>query len=91
MEREEVLACLLALAREQGIAVHQQDALRRGERDLLPRSGLCRVRGEQWLVILDHDSLEDRIAAAAEGLSKVAGEALEGRYLPPAVRRELGE
>ena len=55
----------------------------------LPRSGLCRVNGEQWLVMIGQEPLEDRIAAAAQALSAVAGEALEERYLPPAVRDAL--
>ncbi len=89
MERAEVFGCLLDLAREHGISVHKQQASRHGEPDLAPRSGLCRVNGEQWLVIIGQESLEDRIAAAAQALAAVAGDALEERYLPPAVRNAL--
>jgi hypothetical protein len=89
MEREELLQQLVSLARESGIAVRSDGAVRGAEGETGPRSGLCRLRGEPLLVLLASDGLEDRIAAAAEALRQIAPDLLEGRYLPPAVREAL--
>lgn len=89
MEREELLQQLVSLARESGIAVRSDGAVRGPEGESGPRSGLCRLRGEPLLVLLASDGVEDRIAAAAQALRQVAPDLLEGRYLPPAVREAL--
>jgi hypothetical protein len=47
------------------------------------------VRGELWIVLSGHDSIEDRIAVVAEALRREASEWLQSRYLPPAVRARL--
>lgn len=88
MERSELLSCLVDLARAVGVSV-REDRATGSEPELVPHSGRCRVRGEDWLVLLAHEPVEDRIAAVAEALRALAPDALEDRYLPPAVRGAL--
>ncbi len=83
VERKQILAELLELAREAGIRVRESAP---GE----PlRSGACRVRGEAWLVIAPGDPLEDRIAVVVSALRGEGAALLESRYLPPALRELL--
>ena len=42
-----------------------------------------------WLVLAAADPVEERIAVVVDALRAHAGELLEGRYLPPAVRARL--
>ena len=89
MERTELLDCLLDLAGELGIAVRRHK-FRQGVTDEpLPRTGLCRVRGEAWLLVMEHEPIEDRIAAVAGALRESAPAELEGRYLPPRIREAI--
>ena len=87
MERAELLDLLIDLARDAGIQVRSEARVFGG--DLAPRSGVCRVRGELWLMLLPGDSLEDRIDAVSSALRTHAPALLEKRYLPPAVRAAL--
>jgi hypothetical protein len=88
VEGQALLELLVELAREAGIRVR---AIPRSaaDGDPSPRSGSCRIRGSPWLLLASGDSLEDRIEAAAAALRTLAPGALEGRYLPPAVRDRL--
>ena len=54
-------------------------------------SGVCRVRGEPWVLLAAADGLDRRIDVIADALKTHAGAALEGRYLPPAVRARLSQ
>ena len=38
---------------------------------------------------MDHEPIEDRIAAVAQALREAAGDSLEERYLPPRIRETL--
>ena len=88
MSPAEVLEALVGLCREAGLEVRRvRGSPEPGEP--AARSALCRVRGAHWLVLSEADGLEERIAAAADALRRVAPELVEGRYLPPAVRARL--
>ena len=86
MEPRTLLAALVALAEEAGIAVR---VARGGESELPAHSGLCRVRGELCLVLTAAEPVEARIDAVASALRAHGGPALEARFLPPAVRERL--
>jgi hypothetical protein len=85
----DVLAFLVALAEEAGIAVRVLPRAAAGEGEPAPRSGACRMRGAPFLLLAPAEPVEDRIAAAAAALRRFAPQALEGRFLPPAVRARL--
>jgi hypothetical protein len=87
---EEVLERLLELARETGLAVRFVPGAPRGEGEPGAASGVCRVRGELWVVLSRSDPPQARIAVLAGALRAERGEELESRYLPPAVREWLG-
>lgn len=83
MTPDAVLAALVALAEETGLAVRAADPAG-GEGPL--GSALCRVRGELWVVLVPADPVEHRIRVLAAALRKHAGAALEQRWLAPALR-----
>jgi hypothetical protein len=89
MTPHELRDALADLAREAGMDVR---VLRpAGEADAGPgaASGVCRVRGRLWVVLATADPVEDHIGVLAEALRAHAGDWLEGRWLPPAVRERL--
>jgi len=89
VELSELLERLAELAREAGLEVRE---LRAGaEGDPAPASGICRVRGETWVLLAASDGLERRVEVLAQALKTHAGHTLEGRYLPPAVRERLSK
>ena len=89
MELSDLLERLSELAREAGLEVRE---LRAGaEGDSSPASGVCRVRGETWVLLAASDALEKRVEVLARALKTHAGHILEGRYLPPAVRQRLSK
>jgi len=89
VEAGELLAGLLDLAREAGLEVRPLPGPSGAESELPARSGACRLRG-RWLVLLaPDDSVEERIAAVAQGLRSLGPVALEGRWIPPALRARL--
>jgi ribosomal protein L7Ae-like RNA K-turn-binding protein len=81
----EVLAFLVELCREAGLQVRSVGA----QGELPARSGVCRVRDGVFVILVASDPVEDRIAALAQALREHRPAALEGRYLPPAVRERL--
>jgi hypothetical protein len=87
MELAPIYEQLVLLAREAGLAVRELRA--GGEGEPVTTSGVCRLRGETWVLLAPGDSLEQRIDLLARALESHAGPALEGRYLPPAVRERL--
>jgi len=82
----EVLAFLVDLSREAGLQVRSVGA---AQAELPVRSGICRLRDGIFVILVASDSVEDRIAALAQALREHRPAALEGRYLPPAVRERL--
>jgi len=84
----DVLLELVGLAREAGLEVRELRP-RGGEGEGAARSGACRLQGRIWVLLAPHDPLEDRIDVLARALVEHAPDALEGRWLPPAVRARL--
>jgi hypothetical protein len=82
----EVLAFLVELSREAGLQVRSAGA---SAAEPALRSGVCRLRDGIFVILAAGDSVEDRIAALAQALREHRPAALEGRYLPPAVRERL--
>ena len=82
-----MLDALVELAEQAGLRVQ----VARGAADAGPliRSGVCRVRGETWIVLIADDPLADRIAVVSDALREHAGTWLEGRWIPPALRARL--
>jgi hypothetical protein len=89
VELSELLERLAELAREAGLEVREVRAGAEG--DPPPASGVCRVRGETWVLLAASDGLERRVDVLARALKTHAGHVLEGRYLPPAVRERLSQ
>jgi len=86
----EILRELLALADETGLRVRPIRGAPASDAEPSAASAVCRVRGEVWVVLSGTDAVDQRIAVLAEALREHAGGELEGRYLPPALRRLLG-
>ena len=83
-----MLARLLELAVQVGLKVRTDPGVNSdGERP--PSSGLVKLRGEWWLVLVASDPLEERIDLAVRALRTHAAEFLESHYLPPALRARL--
>ena len=87
MDDSEVLIALIELADEAGL--HVRAAQGAADAGPLATSGVCRVRGETWIVLIGDDPVVDRIAVLADALREHAGAWLEERWLPPALRARL--
>ena len=85
MELSELMERLTALAGEAGLKVREV----RADAEPPTASGVCRLRGEIWVLLVAADGLERRVDVLAGALKTHAGAILEGRYLPPAVRERL--
>jgi hypothetical protein len=83
---EDLLSALADLAREAGLVVRSvpRNAAREGEP--LATSGLCRVRGEDWVMLASSDPVEQRVATLAQALRSCRATFLDQRYLAPALR-----
>jgi hypothetical protein len=79
-----LLEALVELATEAGIRVR---AARPDEPPLA--SGLCKVKGEIWLVLLPSDPVEHQIDLVCGALRAHAAELLETRWLPPELRSRI--
>ena len=89
MEPGAILDALVEVAQEGGVTVRVLPKAVAREGEPLPTSNVCRIRGEPWLLLAPGESMEDRIAAAAQAVLSFAPGLLEGRFLPPAVRERL--
>jgi hypothetical protein len=89
VELTELLSRLTTLAGELGLEVREVRAGAAGDPPVA--SGVCRVRGETWVLLVAADGLEQRVEVLAHALKIHAGARLEGRYLPPAVRARLAK
>ena len=89
MDEAQILEHLLELAGEAGMKVRAGGSGRLGD-DLPPvASGVCRVRGELWVVLAEGDGLLIQIDTLADALRTHAAQFIEDRHLPPAVRTFL--
>lgn len=89
MHPSELLGQLVDLARDAGLEVREIVGGAAAEGDAQTESGTCRVRGRIWILLAKSDSTEDRTRVVARALKAHAGDFLESRYLPPAVRGRL--
>jgi hypothetical protein len=89
VNQAQLLLELVELAEAAGLRVRAIRGTPGAEGEPAASSGLCRVRGELWIVLANHDSLEERIAVVAQALRSEASEWLQSRYLPPALRARL--
>jgi len=87
MHADDLLDQLSDLARAAGLEVRAIGRAGEGERET--PSGTCRVKGALWVMLSASDSLDERIDVLAAALASHAGDFLEARYLPPAVRERL--
>lgn len=88
MQESEILEVLLELANEAGMRV--KVAGRDAGGDSLPvSSGVCRVRGELWVVLANVEPPSAQIRVLAAAIRKHAPALVEERHLPPAVRAWL--
>ena len=89
MSDAELLEQLSQLAVAAGLTVRSHRAGAGGEAERRAGSGVCRVRGEIWIVLAAEDPPTARIEVLSEALRAHASGYLESRYLPPAVRERL--
>ena len=89
MNQGELLQRLVELAEAAGLRVRPIRGTSGSDGEPAAASGLCRVRGELWIVLSNNDSLEDRVAVVAAALRREASEWLQSRYLPPALRDRI--
>jgi hypothetical protein len=91
VEAARLLDALVDLAEEVGLPVRKLGRSNAADAPTLTASGVCRVRGEVWVMLLDADPAERRVEVLATALREHAAEALEQRFLPPALREILEE
>jgi len=89
MNQGELLQRLVELAEAAGLRVRPIRGTSGSDGEPAAASGLCRVRGELWIVLSNNDSLEDRVAVVAAALRREASEWLQSRYLAPALRDRI--
>ena len=91
MEEVDVLECLLevAAAANLHIEIAGRDARSDSERPLA--SGVCRVRGQWWVILSRADPVSAQIQMLARALKTHALDVVEARHLPPAVRAVIDE
>ena len=90
MENSELMQALLDLCGEAGLDVRLVGASAAADGESPPGSAVCRVQGKLWIVLSRGDPVELQLRVLATALREHAGELLESRYLPPALRELLG-
>jgi hypothetical protein len=86
---EDILEVLLELAAEAGMRVKVAGREARGAEAMPLASGVCRVRGELWVVLASSEPVSAQIRTLGAALRAHAAPLLEARHLPPAVRAAL--
>jgi hypothetical protein len=89
MEERALLEALLELAEETALPVQRLGRQPIFEGLSPSSSGVCRVRGELRVLLSDSDPVSARVAVLARALRRHRGEALESRFLAPALRECL--
>jgi len=89
MEDAALLAALVELAEELGLAVRRLPADAAFEGVGPSGSGLCTLRGRPMVWLAPLDPPERQVEVLARALREHAGESLEMRFLPPAIRERL--
>jgi len=88
VQESEILEVLLELATEAGMRVKAAGRDAGGE-SLPLSSGVCRVRGELWVVLSNVEPPGAQIRVLAAAIRTHAAALVEERHLPPAVRAWL--
>jgi len=91
MDPASLLASLLELAGEHGLRVRRIPAESPFEGLAPVASGVCVVRGQRYVMLCPADPASRQIEVLARALLDHAGDLLEARFLPPAVRTCLEE
>lgn len=91
MEGPALLVALRELADEVGLRVERVAAQPALEGLSPGSSAVCRLRGQTVVFLSDSDPVATRVRTLARGLRDHSGEALEERFLPPALRACLEE
>ncbi len=86
MDSASLLASLLELAGEHGLAVRRIAAEAPFEGLAPVASGVCVVRGRRFVMLCPADPPQRQIEVLARALRDQLGDLLEARFLPPAVR-----
>lgn len=86
MSPETLLGELEELASEVGLRVVSIPARAAREGEPPASSGVCQVRGDLWVLLAAGESAASRSEVLARALREHCSEALERRYLPPAIR-----
>ena len=89
MEPAALLDLMAELADEAGLRVRVMPRGGSAESELLPGTGICRVRDRIWVVLSPSDPVEERIDVLATALRDHGKAFLEGRFVPPAVRERI--
>jgi hypothetical protein len=89
MEDAALLAALLELAEELGLAVRRLPADAAFDGVGPSGSGLCTLRGQRMAWLSAADPPERQVDVLARALREHAGDSLEMRFLPPAIRERL--
>jgi hypothetical protein len=89
VETAEILSELIGFARDAGLEVRRVGRSSLADLEVPAVSGTCRVRGAVWVVLASADPLDLQIDVLSEALRTHAGDLLESRYLPPAVRERI--
>jgi hypothetical protein len=87
MQLPDVLEALLELAEEVDLEVRVLHGDRARDTEFPPTSACCRLKGRVWVMLSPNDPVELHVRVLGEALKSGAGTQLEGRYLPPAIRR----
>ena len=89
MDDAALLAALLELAEELGLPVRRLPADAAFDGVGPTGSGLCTLRGRRMVWLAASDPPERQVDVLARALREHAGESLEMRFLPPAIRERL--
>lgn len=84
MDQETLYSMLEETLARCGVAIELRDL---SDDEVNIKSGLCEVEGRKKLIIHRRLSLSARVAVMADALKR---QALDGVYLPPALRDHLG-
>ena len=87
MDDTELLEHLFELARDAGLVVRIHGAGSAADTGLA--SGVCRVRDEVWVVLSREEPASVHVDVLCQALRTEAGDFLEGRFVPPAVRDRI--
>ncbi len=86
MEPRVLLDALIESAREAGFSLHRLAA---SDHEAPTHSGVGRLRDRTIVLLVESDTIEDRIDVVAGALAALGADWLDARFLPPAVRRRI--